>query len=350
MILSKGLRATQVCLQACRANSSFHSLKSAPRILIRLPRNSGLSGKLCNNQLYTSGRNGVRGRARTEAAAPSATGGVGTTAIGVGQAAVAGASVLALGGLCYYGMGLAPEAGAVDRAAFWPAYVKERVKDTYMYFGGSLIATAGTAYGISQNATLMRLASSNGLAAMVITIGAMIGTSMIARNIEYKPGFGSKQMAWLLHTGVVGAVIAPLTMLGGPLLVRAAWYTAGIVGGLSTMAMCAPSDKFLNMGGPLACGLGLVFVSSIGSAFFPPTGAVGMSLYSIAVYGGLVLFSAFLLYDTQRIIKKAETHPAPSPYYNTKPFDPVNASMSIYMDTINIFIRIAMIMANNKRK
>merc|ERR1712135_141817 len=107
---------------------------------------------------------------------------------------------------------------------------------------------------------------------------------------------------------------------------------------LSTMAMCAPSDKFLNMGGPLACGLGVVFVSSIGSAFFPPTGAVGMSLYSIAMYGGLVLFGAFLLYDTQKIIKKAETHPAPSPYYQTRPFDPINASMSIYMDTINIFI------------
>ena len=34
--------------------------------------------------------------------------------------------------------------------------------------------------------------------------------------------------------------------------------------GLSTLAMCAPSDKFLYMGGPLAMGLGVVFASSIG--------------------------------------------------------------------------------------
>ena len=34
--------------------------------------------------------------------------------------------------------------------------------------------------------------------------------------------------------------------------------------GLSTLAVCAPSDKFLYMGGPLAMGLGVVFVSSIG--------------------------------------------------------------------------------------
>lgn len=62
----------------------------------------------------------------------------------------------------------------------------------------------------------------------------------------------------------MGAVIAPLTLLGGPLMVRAAWYTAGIVGGLSTVAMCAPSEKFLNMGGPLAVGVGVVFASSLG--------------------------------------------------------------------------------------
>lgn len=62
----------------------------------------------------------------------------------------------------------------------------------------------------------------------------------------------------------MGAVIAPLTLLGGPLMLRAAWYTAGIVGGLSTVAMCAPSEKFLNMGGPLAVGFGVVFASSLG--------------------------------------------------------------------------------------
>lgn len=67
------------------------------------------------------------------------------------------------------------------------------------------------------------------------------------------------------------------------------------------MAVCAPSDKFLNWAGPLGIGLGGVFVASIGSAFLPPTSALGLSLYSISLYGGLLLFSAFLLYDTQKV-------------------------------------------------
>ena len=69
--------------------------------------------------------------------------------------------------------------------------------------------------------------------------------------------------------------LSKIYILGGPILTRAAWYTAGMVGGLSTTAMCAPSDKFLNWGGPLAMGLGVVFCASLGSMFLPPTTALG---------------------------------------------------------------------------
>ena len=41
-------------------------------------------------------------------------------------------------------------------------------------------------------------------------------------------------------------------------------YTAGVVGGLSLTAACAPSGKYLNMSGPLTLGLGVVFVASLG--------------------------------------------------------------------------------------
>jgi hypothetical protein len=63
------------------------------------------------------------------------------------------------------------------------------------------------------------------------TIAAIIGTNIMCHSIPYKPGFGAKQLAWMVHAGVLGAVVAPLTYLGGPLLLRAAWLTAGVVGG-----------------------------------------------------------------------------------------------------------------------
>ncbi|TNN03454.1 hypothetical protein fugu_000483 [Takifugu bimaculatus] len=262
---------------------------------------------------------------------------------------LAGGAAVGLGALCYYGLGMSNEIGAIEKAMIWPQYVKDRIHSTYMYFAGSVGLTALSAVAMSRNPAIMGLMMSGSWLAIGATFAAMIGAGMLVRSISYENSPVPKHLAWMFHAGVMGAVIAPLTLLGGPLMLRAAWYTAGIVGGLSTVAMCAPSEKFLSMGGPLAVGFGVVFASSLGSMFLPPTSAFGAGLYSVAVYGGLVLFSMFLLYDTQKVIKRAETHPL----YGVQKYDPINACMGIYMDTLNIFMRLVMILANgggNRRK
>ena len=121
-----------------------------------------------------------------------------------------------------------------------------------------MLATAGSAVAAFRTPAVMNLVSRGGFIAIGVSIAAMMGSGMVARSIPYQPGFGTKQLAWLAHCAVIGAVIAPMCLLGGPILTRAAWYTAGMVGGLSTVAVCAPSDQFLYMGGPLAMGLGKI--------------------------------------------------------------------------------------------
>ena len=56
--------------------------------------------------------------------------------------------------------------------------------------------------------------------------------------------------------------------LTGPLVARAALYTAGVVGGLTLTAACAPSEKYLHMSGPLSLGLGVVVVASLGQSLY----------------------------------------------------------------------------------
>lgn len=263
----------------------------------------------------------------------------------VGQVAVAGGAVLGIGALCYYGLGMSNEPGAIDRVVVWPQYVKDRVRDTYSYFGASCAATAASAVAVFRSPLghrFIALCSRHPIMSTVGILVGLIGTGQAMMSIPYSPGLGAKQMMWLLNCGVLGLAVAPIGVLGGAIAIRAAWYTAGIVGGLSTVAACAPSDKFLNWAGPLGIGLGGVFVASLGSAFLPATSTLGLSLYSISLYGGLLLFSAFLLYDTQKVVRKAETHPN---MWGVAPYDPINMSHHIVMDAVNIFVRMAQILA-----
>ncbi|XP_015610481.1 growth hormone-inducible transmembrane protein [Cephus cinctus] len=276
----------------------------------------------------------------------------GESAFNVGKGAIAGGAALGLGALCFYGLGLSSETGAIDEMGLWPQYVKDRIHSTYMYFGGSVLMTAASGALCLRSPTVMKIVSRQGWVALGLSMVAMIGSGVVAQSIPYKEGFGAKQIAWMIHTGVMGAILAPISLLGGPLVIKAAWYTAGVVGGLSAIALSAPNDKFLYMGGPLAIGLGVVFASSMGTLFLPPTTALGAGLHSMALYGGLLLFSGFLMYDTQRIIRDAKTHPQVA-YGYMKPYDPINNAISIYLDTLNIFVRILSILAGgggNRKK
>ncbi|XP_017850657.1 growth hormone-inducible transmembrane protein [Drosophila busckii] len=266
-------------------------------------------------------------------------------AYSIGKGAAAGAAVVGLGALCFYGVGMGKENTISNNAIMWPQYVRERIQSSYAFFGGSCLLTAASAAAVYRSPRLLSLATRGGMMATVASLALVIGSGAITRSIEYQPGLGPKNLAWAAHCAILGAVIAPLCFLGGPILTRAALYTGGIVGGLSTLAACAPNDTFLYMGGPLAIGLGVVFASSLASMWLPPTTAIGAGLASMSLYGGLVLFSGFLLYDTQRLVRKAEMYPQ----YAMAPFDPINASMSIYLDVLNIFIRIATIVGGNRR-
>jgi len=295
------------------------------------------------------GRSGFRGRTRGQGVQEQVehvAQGVKTKygPLEVGQIAAGGGALVGLGALCFYGLGLSSETGAIDRMVVWPKIVRDRVRDTYMYFGASCATIAASSVALYRSPLAPRyiqLCARHPIMSTVGIIALLVGTGQAMMSIPYSPGFGAKQAMWLVNCGMLALVAAPLGALGGTIMIRAGWYTAGIVGGLSTVAMCAPSDKFLTWGGPLGLALGGVFVASIGSAFLPPTSALGLGLYSISLYGGLLLFSGFLLYDTQKIIHKAENTPN---HWGVQPYDPINASHHIVMDALNIFIRIAQIL------
>jgi len=131
--------------------------------------------------------------------------------------------------------------------------------------------------------------------------------------------------------GLEGFTLAPLvahTAIMSPGAIPAALIgTAGIFTGFTALSLVARSRSMLSLGGPLfGCLLGIVALQI--AAYFIPS-LHGIS-HSISLYGGLGLFSAYVAYDTQAIIEKAR-------FGQT---DPVSDSLSLFLDVINIFVRL----------
>jgi growth hormone-inducible transmembrane protein len=102
----------------------------------------------------------------------------------------------------------------LENSMLWPQYVKQRIQDTYMYFGGSIAISALSAAAVFRNPTLLRLVSGSGWMSILGTFALMIGSGMVAQSIPYSPGLGTKQLAWAVHSAILGAVVAPMCFIG----------------------------------------------------------------------------------------------------------------------------------------
>lgn len=266
----------------------------------------------------------------------------------------AGSSAIGIGVLAYLSTreqtGARSDASTVEEMMLWPDYVRQRVRNTYLYFAGSCISAGATAVALFQNPRTQQLVMRQGMVSALLGMAAVLGTGILCQALPYQgAGFDLKHVAWLTHSATIGFVLAPLCMLGGPLLSRAALYTAGVVGGLSAVAASAKSDRFLQMRGALSMGLGVMFIGSLASIFAPAASKLSFGLQGLLMWGGLVLFSGMMLYETQAVVQRSKH----ASTLSQRQFDPINNQIGIFMSTVNIFIRIAMILAGgggNRRK
>merc|ERR1712117_845258 len=105
--------------------------------------------------------------------------------------------------------------------------------------------------------------------------------------------------------------------------------------GLAVTGMVAPNDAYIKMYGPVNAGMFLLLGASVVGMLAPPMGALQLGLSSFLIFAG----KGFM--DLQHCADRAQ---------QPGQFDPINHALHITMDSINIFIRLLMIMGNNKRK
>ena len=193
------------------------------------------------------------------------------------------------------------------------------LRNTYMLLGLTLIPTVlGAVIGMSMNFSFFAGSPAIGFIAMLaIAFGffyAIEKTKNSAWGVAILLGFTF--FMGLMLSRIVGRVLGLSN--GGQLIALAAGGTAVIFFGMSTLAATIKRD-LTNMGKFLFIGMIVLLVAAFANIFMQ---IPALSIVIMVVAIGI--FSAFLLYDINRIITGGETN------Y-------ISATLGIYLSIYNIF-------------
>jgi len=204
-----------------------------------------------------------------------------------------------------------------------PADIMAFLRTTYQLFASSLLAaTAGAYIGLG----MVSVISSWYWGLVILEFALLFGIYAV----KDKPGINL--VVLFAFTFVSGLTITPLLSsifnmpAGASIVAQAFLMTSVAFGGISMFALTTKKD-YSNMGKMLMIAVIILIVGSISNIF------IGSPLLQlgIAMVGALV-FSAFILYDTQQIIKGG---------FST----PIEAAIALYLDFLNLFISLLQIFA-----
>lgn len=218
------------------------------------------------------------------------------------------------------------------KEAYNQQVVLNRTKDTVLYFTGGLALTAAITAAMARNPRMLNMAMNP--FTLFLTLPANF---FFIYNIHKQPENSlAKNLSFIGFNTSIAFTLCPLAAFIPAVVLRdAGILTTGLMGGLGVVALSAKDDAFLNWSGVLGGGLGCLAALSIANIFLNSP-----VINNIWLYGGLALFTAVTMYDLKEIQNRAkrELH-----------FDPMSQSIKIYMDFINLFVRLAMIMNNRKK-
>lgn len=207
------------------------------------------------------------------------------------------------------------QAGGFAHAAQNDTALVRFVKTTYLFFGASLFfAFIGAMIGFYN----LQMVVENRMLIFIAEIAALFGL-MFSRS---KPGLNVAML--FIFTTLTGLAITPLVagvaLKAGVGAVASAFAMATIVFGVMSIVGIRTKKDLASMGKMLFIALIVVVIGSVVNLF------LGSTMFQVLISGAAVLlFSGYVAYDTQNIIRGLYT-------------SPVDAAISLYLDFYNLFV------------
>lgn len=210
--------------------------------------------------------------------------------------------------------------------------VHQRTKDTFVYFSSGLVLTAGLTTFLARTSAVKYAMNP------IASIGAIIPTIYCMYKIHSLPDSSSTKPLYFIgfNTCMAFSLVPLSTFIPLVVLRDAGLLTAGVFGALGVIASTSRDDAFIGWSGYIGAGMGGLFALSIASIFLNSP-----VIHNIWLYGGLALFTFATIHNMKEVQIRAKKEAN---------FSPMNNSIGLYMDAINIFVRLAMILNNRKNK
>ncbi|KAB5578866.1 bax inhibitor family protein [Coniochaeta sp. 2T2.1] len=229
-----------------------------------------------------------------------------------------------------------------------PIFERKYLNSTFMHTGLGVGIIGLTAYQMIQSGFVYRIMVTNpwvfAIGGLALSFGTMLGTRAIDPD-NYVP----KYALWTAFNATQAAFVAPLLAFApGALIARAGIYTVAMMGSIAFVGATAKQEKYLYIGGPLLAGAAIVAASGFAPLLLPATAVRTLAFTeNIWLWGGLAVFGGFTLYDVQKVLYHARLAER-----GVIKKDPINESISLELDFLNIFIRMLqlLMMQQNKRK
>ncbi len=215
------------------------------------------------------------------------------------------------------------------------------IMNTYAYILFAILAISGTVLYIDNHHQEIAITAYMNFFVMFI----LLITTLFATIAISPENYIIKHIAWLAFLAIVGIMIYPSAKLA--LIKGQLWNIiislACIVGTLSFIAYTKPLGTYLSWGNMLTtCLVGLIIFEVVDMLFFADNNT-NKFITRTKIYSWItiILFSGFMLYDTQKLILHAKI-------YNSKCSNTINLqqlscvdypseSLSLFLDIINLF-------------
>jgi FtsH-binding integral membrane protein len=131
----------------------------------------------------------------------------------------------------------------------------------------------------------------------------------------------------------IGGLVEYALAVDPSLVLAAATTSVALFAGFSFAAFRAERRSFLYLGGICFTTLNWMMLASFINIFFK-----SQILWNFQLYGGLMVFSAFVVFDTQLMIEK----------FAAGDRDFIQHSLELFLDLVSLFVRILIILLKNR--